>query len=656
MLQAVYKHARDRGWSDTRAARHAWNVVNQHYYRSRGRWRLRSRPLREPNPRARAEHADIVTRLPAAPGVGTFGTGRWVTRVKVGKTWVPVQVDPEELLREDVSVKIDPDALEFVRDRARQQLRAGRQSASKGRKVRARIARTYRTAGEGAKAFVANNEPWVSEAVEADPHDAVRDWLNGIDVRRGRGTRRLSATKKGQELLGGFKGARRGASSAEAVIRWILSRNRSRRWADVEWDLVDSFGETLATAHPGTWAWYPPGSGRAAGSTLVELGETAPAQAAQLRAERNLETLLDDIAALRRAYKEAKECMGPPDRKATERRLRQLRKLAKTPELIERTYLCEPEGRDQVCGFPAVEAEIERLRRACEVGYQAAGVARTDGLRTEEELEVPWENPRRRKKAGAKQAEMFTTEQVGFALTSPEGEGRRVRVPTATQQTLFEMERPSLETMRERKKNPTRKAVPRRKTPKRKAAKRKAAKRTTTTTTTTKRVVRVQNPGKPLKRGPVPLDRLDGSDLTDLHNTRVVEVQAGGQVHRWTPGPRLYWWPETRAFVWYQGVGRLSNARRHDGTGRAAATAERWDWTGRKGSSSRVLNVPAMRGEWRGLGAADHLAYRSDKSGTPQTYEHKTSARLYRFGGKGPPWVWVLKGPRLRVTSKGIEG
>ncbi len=47
MLEHVYQSARERGYSEERAARQAWCTVDRHYYRDRasGRWRKRERPL-----------------------------------------------------------------------------------------------------------------------------------------------------------------------------------------------------------------------------------------------------------------------------------------------------------------------------------------------------------------------------------------------------------------------------------------------------------------------------------------------------------------------------------------------------------------------------------------------------------------------------------
>ena len=58
------------------------------------------------------------------------------------------------------------------------------------------------------------------------------------------------------------------------------------------------------------------------------------------------------------------------------------------------------------------------------------------------------------------------------------------------------------------------------------------------------------------------------------------------------------------------------------------------------------------------MGAATRIDYSSDKWGNRDEYTHgvTTGATLYRFGGPKPPWIWVLRGGGLTITTRGIIG
>lgn len=121
----------------------------------------------------------------------------------------------------------------------------------------------------------------------------------------------------------------------------------------------------------------------------------------------------------------------------------------------------------------------------------------------------------------------------------------------------------------------------------------------------------------------------------------------------------LEWSPAASAIVCWFGAsyGRPRPAEEMDAA--TAATYERWTDFAREASTERVWKTPKLTGEWRCLGAAVRIGYRSDKfdaKGRMKAYEHEiTSAvRVYALGTTKQ--VIVLRGGSLRVTRRGLEG
>jgi len=189
--------------------------------------------------RARREFLDAVTGL-ATPRArpGALWTGRYLGRFKPLKGAPPVAVPvPEsDLDLEDVSIRIDAQALPELRELAAQELAhdqelAARSKPSKRQKIRG-VEETYRSAGKGAKELYEANV-FFEEAAASDPVDAVTDWMDGVEVRRGKSYKALNKTKKGQAILeelasgSAYKGV-------QDVLTWILTQNRSKRWDQVD--------------------------------------------------------------------------------------------------------------------------------------------------------------------------------------------------------------------------------------------------------------------------------------------------------------------------------------------------------------------------------------------------------------------------------------
>lgn len=157
--------------------------------------------------------------------------------------------------------------------------------------------------------------------------------------------------------------------------------------------------------------------------------------------------------------------------------------------------------------------------------------------------------------------------------------------------------------------------------------------------------------GRVLKRAPLP--KLAERECAEFGS--VLEIETRTHRFRWRRGSaKLLWFPELRAFVWLQGVAPGSRRPAGDVGHRAADAFERF--MGRRVRYEKTIRVPKLRGSWRSLGVATRIDYYSDKWSERAEYTHPTGATLYRFGGRTPPWIWVLRGGTLRVTTRGIEG
>lgn len=274
-------------------------------------------------------------------------------------------------------------------------------------------------------------------------------------------------------------------------------------------------------------------------AATFELAEEDPGAARVAADEENRARLLEEIDELAALAIKFKGSIPATEARAVQRRIRDLRKLAETPELIAQSFACDSRS-GLVCEFPGIEEAKRSLRASGTLG--------------DEGLDLPWENPRRSTRA--------------------------------------------------------------------------------------------------------PFTIRDGEEATDLSAAKILEVAAGGYVHRWTDGPTLMWFPRVRALVWYQGGARKGTRRQHDGSGPAANVARRWTWKGGGGEHAYDLHVSPPRGTWRALGIADRTDYSSTKDGqrASYTHEHGPGVTLYCLGGLRPPWVWALKGGRLKISKGGIEG
>jgi hypothetical protein len=349
--------------------------------------------------RARAQHADTVTGLSRLrPLRGTRPTGVYLARVrpKKGGPSVLVPVRPTELVEGDESIGIHRSALPAIRDRARAELARRGDRETRKRKAKRNLRKTYRTASAGAKALIRDNERFFENAIETgDPQDHVRDWLAGIDVRRGRGSKRLLDTAKGRAIWDAHKGATR-SKGPLAALTWILGRNRSRRWSDVEWDLVRGYEEALRAGDPDLALPpldLPVEAAETDAEELAMIEETQGTEAARLAATRqNVATLDEYRDELREAYRQASRCIDREERRVIQRRIRDLAELVSDDEAINNETLCEPRGDTWLCDFPGIRDEIRRIRDACEAAPKAAPApAPAPVVAADDDLDLPWE-------------------------------------------------------------------------------------------------------------------------------------------------------------------------------------------------------------------------------------------------------------------------
>jgi len=100
---------------------------------------------------------------------------------------------------------------------------------------------------------------------------------------------------------------------------------------------------------------------------LEQMTPKAAEEAARIH---NQEALAEIAGELAEAYKAARKCLGPDARKAIRTRAKLVADLAKHPARLWHLRLCVPEGTTRLCGLPVLVTELERVRKACEEGYE----------------------------------------------------------------------------------------------------------------------------------------------------------------------------------------------------------------------------------------------------------------------------------------------
>jgi hypothetical protein len=411
---------------------------------------------RKRNPQARREHVDTLTGARVRAGQpGSRPSGRLVARVRAKPEGEleTVVVDPEELDPNRDTFGVDPSATGRLREAAGRagKIRPGKAFARDTELDlgRAGATTTFTSPTKAAEQFMRNNAAVFESPLfeDADVHDATRDFMDGIEVRQGRGKRavRLSKTHRGEEILAGGGRASGGAIAKEMLAYLFGQAGSYRRWRDVPWSLVTAYvdavvrvmqdeGQRRRIAAPSTGvSWYPLSSGVYGPEEVVsiaidELGEAKARKLADWLNSQSLFDLSDRLESVLKPPKgsvgkkgrRAKRCLGTEDRKAIRRRVAQIRKWAADPESVPQ-WACVASRETQtssvpVCMFPALEEEIRRAMDACDVPYDpswplaehdrlcSSGTRDESGLPPEAcpdvaqdsyvpDDEMPWENP-----------------------------------------------------------------------------------------------------------------------------------------------------------------------------------------------------------------------------------------------------------------------
>ena len=135
--------------------------------------------------------------------------------------------------------------------------------------------------------------------------------------------------------------------------------------------------------------------------------------------------------------------------------------------------------------------------------------------------------------------------------------------------------------------------------------------------------------------------------------------------HGWTvrAAPNLLWSPKRQALYIFPGLTlprpkalRMPASAQED----PAAALQAWKtWSGRSAEHTRRLNVPKLQIQTAGQG--HHIVYRSNKWGRRTDYIHTFApGTLVDVDAKtsegAPPSVLIVRGPPLRLTTRGLEG
>ncbi len=323
---------------------------------------------------ARFEYVDVATGEPTSPTEpGTRSTGRVVADID-GEA---VTIDEEDLVGRGTDA--DPRKRRYRYDadspadypaqaRARKAARVARSRPTKQRVRRKGLRKTFDSAAKAAKMFVDHNEDFFDHM--RDPWDGLRDWMDGIEVKVGRGHRKLAQTTAGKRILT----QKHAAAAIRTAVAYVLGQAKGRRWESVDWTQIDRLGEalrpyfeppSLGAGQPGLY-WRPfTGAVRA-----EDLDAMIPAQRESIRDQESSQEIGEQLDQLRPAYARAKACLPKDLRKVIERRIRQWSSWAKDPSKIP-DYACEPDPRTAgyLCNYPAVAGELEQLRRSCNDAY-----------------------------------------------------------------------------------------------------------------------------------------------------------------------------------------------------------------------------------------------------------------------------------------------
>lgn len=309
-------------------------------------------------------HARVSSDAPAAVDTG---------RVVVGHHTV---VPEEDLEPADDRFGIAPQSQAELREQMRQD--AARHKAPKTTKAGRVFSTTMTSAAAGVSAFEQEN-PHFFEAPgfdDVDIHDRARDFLDGIEVCRGKRCTRMNRTAKGRAVLDKSSGG----GIVRGVLQLLFERARGR-WRDVPWEQVQQFMGEVADALPegpsAATLRLPIAAGRDKPDVMLarvreELGSgAASAVVRKMNADEVRELAERMENALARV---GEECLAPAEERVIKERLRTLRRWARDPSRIPE-MACQTSDDGELCTFPAIEEDIARLESSCDRKYDPAWAA-----------------------------------------------------------------------------------------------------------------------------------------------------------------------------------------------------------------------------------------------------------------------------------------
>lgn len=137
----------------------------------------------------------------------------------------------------------------------------------------------------------------------------------------------------------------------------------------------------------------------------------------------------------------------------------------------------------------------------------------------------------------------------------------------------------------------------------------------------------------------------------------ILEIEVQGVILTWRKDEcPVFWLEQKKAIVWFDcDPANEAPASERSSDRKAINAFERFNDRSAANVKSLKYNI---RGEWLDLGRARRIDYHSDKWGEECSYTHKLGANvhLYRQGPAKGPWLYVVRGGRLRCTERGLVG
>lgn len=320
--------------------------------------------------KARRQIIDPLTGAPAKPDSPVaIDTGSRI----VGHNTV---VDDEDLDPAGDRFGIDPDVI----PRLKQQIKAD--AARRKAKPATTRGPAFKTTMESPQAAAREFEqlnPQVFDAPgfgDVDIHDTARDFLDGIDLRTGRGrTARATKTAVGKKILAGNSGGQ----IARGVLAFLFAQAKNRRYRDVPWGSVLDFTSAIVDqmANNGyevpAVVNYPIAAGLDDPDVVVARAreEIGPAAAAKLARAMNAEELRHLSERMETALEtNGENCLSESALGAAKERLRMLRTWAKDPSKApEWACVGSPETEGAACSYRAILEDVQRLESSCSTNY-----------------------------------------------------------------------------------------------------------------------------------------------------------------------------------------------------------------------------------------------------------------------------------------------